>query len=291
MPITSFKQFLDFLKYILLHPLKLKFSILGLYILGLFLFINTQLLMARVGNEYAKRVNTTYDPNELSTYKFSNPVFFSDVLDNLAYEIWAVLIFMVISTVGFSNRSLRLTVIDMIKRHHKALGGYLVLKLCLYIPFLTFSYAVAQPTMAYHLAINMIFAVEILFIFSFLEIVRNDKDIFEAIGQSARLLKGKYIFTFVVLLILMTALDYLFVGTKQLYSGWSMKLWEMTDEAFHAQEMLMKQLVIIWVSIDTIAKLVYNMIFYSAVIYLYNLYIKSNAEKATNSSPQKPLSG
>ncbi|MBL4613159.1 MAG: hypothetical protein JKY91_05390 [Emcibacter sp.] len=269
MPTTSFKQFLEFIKFSFSMPFRLGWSFLWLLLIGvvalvvMYFFGYSMITVEKIITGDTVRI---YGEPSLRDRAVEFSIGFTY---ELVWQIWAGYIFVVVFISDQCNKLIVRRANDTIKKNYKAICSLAVILSILFILLPTNSVSLSYRSEIYILHYYMIYLIGVLFVFSLIEIIQKDKSFFEAAAASILLLKGRYIFTFFVLSILFFGLNYIENIFHSLYVDYfnDVKVLTFSRKMAYVQGAMKAVIDIISVSIYS-----------GAVIFLYDSYRAQDAE-------------
>lgn len=270
MPITSFKQFFEFLKFSFLTPFRLGWSIVGILLFGavtliiMFLFGYSFVSIEKIVSGDTVRI---YGEPSLADRALE---FFTRFIYEFIWQLWAGYIFVVVFVVDTHNKLIIRTTNELIKKYYKAICSLAIFLSVLFVLLPVASVSLGYRSEIYHLHYSMVYAIGVFFVFSLIEIIQKDKTFFDAMAGSILLLKGRYIFTFVVLLVLFYGLNYTYDYFYSIYYAHFFNVVYYSKKMAYVQGALKAVVDIIVISIYS-----------GAVIYLYKIYSSQDSKRET----------
>jgi len=268
MPITSFKQFLEFLTFSFLMPFRLGWSIAGILVFGavvliiMFLFGYSVVSIEKiVSGNMVKAYGSSFLVDKASDFSIR-------FIYEFIWQLWAGYIFVVALVVDMGKKPTIRTTNELIKKHYKAICSLAMILSVLFVLLPTASVSLGYRTEIYYLHYSMMYAIGVFFVFSLIEIIQKDKTFFDAVAGSILRLKGRYVFTFVVLLVLFYSLNNMHNYFFSIYYAY------FVDAVHYSRKMAYVQ-----GALKAVADIIIISIYSGAVIYLYKIYSSQDLKK------------
>ncbi len=248
---------------------------IGLLLLGMMYLFGFVIAMAQESGYYDSSANI-----DRSSYFYMGMNFFVLFIQEFLWQLWLSVIFISVIAKDTGKGPILDIVRGLIKKHYRPIILLVVILSYLFtlLPWTQFSieYNISSNYFQHYL----FFAIGVLFVFTLIEIVQKDKNLFDAMAASIRLLKGRYIFTFLILFVLMVCKRNVYSLASEAY-GWIYTDFYNNISGFTQAEIstFYKKMSIILGTINGMASLLIMSIYYGAVIYLYKLYSKQDEEK------------
>ena len=281
MPITSFKQFLDFLKFSFLMPFRLGWSIIGIVFFGLLLLTFMYLFgyMANIAQEFFNHNSQVYLGHPSLSY--IGTTFAILFTQEFIWQLWLSLIFMSAIVKEMGRGPILDSVKGLVKKHFQAILSLAASLAWLFVLLPVATISLEYRTLSYNFHYYIFFAIGVLFVFSLIEIIQNDKGLFDALADSIRLLKGRYVFTFLVLFVLTVSMHNIYslgnIAYKWIYSDFYNNILVFTEGKVST---FFNKMAIILGAFKAVISFLIMSVYYGAVIYLYKLYSGQNSEKS-----------
>lgn len=262
-------------------PLRLGWSILGLTFISIVIFSMTSLFLY-----YIIKVDINYKWEALGDAgKFHLAISIEYFLQRFFNEfIWFLmesLIFVSVLVVVMGNRPILTVTKRLFSKYFREIFLIAFLLTSINVRLVDSTNILQYSSLTHHLINYTYYAVGSFFVFSLIEVVQKDRGIYEALANSILLLKGRYLFTFIVLMILLVSLNKLYVFPNGLYQ-WVYE--EKSRDIFYYDGpqgvTFIKEMTILRSIIVSIMRVFILTIYFGAVVYLYNLYTAQDEAKA-----------